>query len=111
MEIVDGVLNDPAAGARRLVYPRDLPGWAPVPWREQAILGECEGDDEIVALGRTAAAAAAARHQRLEDLKRRVRESGRQMGPPRPKALGERVLADFTAMIDEIYPATGSPTR
>ena len=28
---------------------------------------------------------------------------------PNPKALGERVLADFTATIDELYPAEAAP--
>jgi len=107
MEIVYGVLNDPGAGACGLVYMRD-PAWVSTrPLEEQAILGECERDDEIAALGRPAAAAAAAsRRQRLEDLKCRVRESGRLTWQyPDPRALGERVLADFTAMIDAVYPA------
>ena len=107
MEIVYGALNDPGAGAHGFIYTRD-PAWVTTrPLEEQAILGEFERDDEIATLGRPgAAAAAAARRERLEDLKRKVREAGRLTWQyPNPKALGERVLADFTAMIDEIYPA------
>jgi tetratricopeptide (TPR) repeat protein len=116
IEILYGVLNQPGACSHGFIYTRD-PAWVNTrSLEEQAILGEFERADEIATLGRPGAAAAAAtRRQRLEDLKRRVLEAGRLTWQyPNPKALGERVLADFTALIDQTYPAdavTDSLTR
>ena len=107
LEILHAVLNDPRAAGHAFFYTRD-PAWVSTRTpEEQALLGEIESD-YVDAQG--AAAAAAARRDRLEDLKRRVRESGRPTWQyPNPKALGERVLADFTATIDQLYPADAAP--
>ena len=107
IEILHGVLNDPAAAGHAFIYTRD-PAWVSNRASdEQSILIERESGEEIAALGPVAAAAAAlARRQRLEDLRRRVREAGRPVWEyPSPRALGERVLADFTAVVEAIYPA------
>jgi tetratricopeptide (TPR) repeat protein len=111
MEILHGALNHPAAAGHAFFYARD-PAWVRTRTpEEQAILREIERDDEIATLGaRGAAAAAAARGDRLDGLKRKVRESGWPMWQyPDPTALGARVLADFTAMIDDLFPAAAVP--
>ena len=106
MEILHGVLNDPSAAEHSFFYMRD-PAWVDTRSAdERLILGEHESDDEVAALGADAAAAAAAeRRARLDDLKRKVVETGVQTWQyPDPQRLGERVLADFTALIDRLYP-------
>ena len=111
MEILHGALNDPDAAAHSYFYLRD-PAWlATRPAEEQRILGELPTDDEIAALGADAAARAAqVRADRLEDLKRTVRAANmRTWEYPDPRRLGERVLADFSALIDRLYPENQVP--
>ena len=107
MEILHGVLNDPSAAGHAFFYIRD-PAWLDtLPASERAtLLDEAESDDEIAALGAdVAATAAAARRQRLDDLKRTILDSTLPTWQyPDPRALGERVLADFTALIDRSLP-------
>ena len=106
MEILHGVLNDPSAAEHSFFYTRD-PAW--VDSRSEAermILGEYETDDEIAAVGPEAAATAAAqRRERLEELKRKIVATGIPTWQyPDPRQMGERVLADFTALIDRLFP-------
>ena len=111
MEILHGVLNDPASAGHSFFYTRD-PAWVDTrPADEQLVLGELETNDEVEALGpEVAAAAAAARRQRLDELKRRIDDAGLPTWQyPDPQRLGERVLADFSALIDELYPAETEP--
>ncbi|MCU1397635.1 MAG: hypothetical protein JWN62_744 [Acidimicrobiales bacterium] len=106
MEILHGVLNDPQAAEHAFFYTRD-PAWVDArPPDERLVLGEVESDDEIASLGEAAAAAAAAaRRERLEQLKARVAEAGLSTWQyPDPRQLGERVLADFTALVDRLFP-------
>ncbi len=111
LEVLHGVLNDPAAAGHAFFYTRD-PNWVDsLPIDEQLDLRETESDDEVSALGAEAAAVAAAkRRQRLEALKQRVIDAGLATWQyPDPRALGERVLADFSALIDRIYPIDAVP--
>ena len=111
MEILHGVLNDPASAGHAFFYLRD-PAWvAGRPIDEQAVLRESASDDEIAALGADAAeAAAGARRLRLEELKRAVTVAGLPSWQyPDPQALGARVLTDFTALIDRLYPEADTP--
>ena len=111
MEILHGVLNDPSAAAHSFFYTRD-PAWVDSrPVEERMVLGEHETDDEIAALGADAAAAAAAeRRRRLEDLKRKILETGVPTWQyPDPQQMGARVLADFTALIDRLFPDDAVP--
>lgn len=107
MEILHGVLNDPATAEHAFFYTRD-PAWVDSrPDDERLALGEIETDDEVAMLGADAAAASAsARRDRLEDLKSRIRDAGLSTWEyPGPRALGQRVLADFTALLDTLFPA------
>ena len=111
IEILHGVLNDPDAAEHSFFYLRD-PAWVSTrSLEEQRILGELPTDDEIAALGHVAAAQAAeVRRQRLEELKRAVRAANLSTWEyPDPRGLGARVLADFNALIDRLYPANDVP--
>lgn len=111
MEILHGVLNDPASADHAFFYLRD-PAWVDGrPGEDQAALTESASDDEIAALGPEAAeAAAAARRTRLDELKRAVTVAGPPSWQyPDPQALGARVLADFGALIDRLYPELDTP--
>ncbi|MEO6125049.1 MAG: DUF4062 domain-containing protein [Ilumatobacteraceae bacterium] len=111
MEILHGVLNDPASAGYSYFYTRD-PAWVDTrPADERRVLGELESDDEIATLGaHGAATAAAARRERLEELKRRIDDAGLPTWQyPDPQRLGERVLADFSALIDRLYPVATEP--
>ncbi len=111
MEILHGVLNDPDAAGHALFYLRD-PAWLETrPAQERAVLGEFASADEIALLGPEAAEAAAAeRRARLDGLKDRIRGSGHPWWEyPDPVALGERVLADLTEMVERLYPADDTP--
>ncbi|MCU1360995.1 MAG: Tetratricopeptide repeat-containing protein, partial [Ilumatobacteraceae bacterium] len=69
------------------------------------------GDDEIASMGAQAAAAAATdRATRLLALRERVSQSGLPCWQyPDPRQLGQRVLADLTALVDRLYPADDVP--
>ena len=111
MEILHGVLNDPLAAKHAYFYTRD-PAWVDTrSFDERLVLGEVASEDDVALLGAEAAgSAAAARRQRLEELKARVRDAGLATWQyPDPLALGERVLADFTALVDELFPEHEMP--
>jgi tetratricopeptide (TPR) repeat protein len=111
MEVLHGVLNDPDAAGHAFFHLRD-PGWlATRPAEEQAVLGELPSPEEVEALGAEGAEAAAAeRRARLEQLKDRVRSSGLPWATyADPRALGEQVLAELTALVDRLFPADEVP--
>lgn len=97
LEVLHGVLRNPAMADRALFYFRD-PAYL-----ERLPAGENPADFA----GESPDAAA-----RLADLKSRIRAAhaaGSLRFPPRegyptPEALGEQVLQDFTAIIEELYP-------
>jgi nephrocystin-3 len=94
MEVLHGVLNDPDAAGHTFFHLRD-PSWmASRPPEEQEVLGEA--DPANVA--------------KLEQLKDRVRASGHPCQDYRsPEDLGRQVLAELTAMIDQLFPAAEVP--
>ncbi len=108
LEILHGVLNDPAMEQRAFFYLRD-PGYIDtLPPAEQQIHRERPSDDEIERLGPDAAETAA-QHRRdlLGALKDRLRHTELPVrdGYADPIALGQMVLDDLGAMIDRLFPA------
>jgi tetratricopeptide (TPR) repeat protein len=111
MEILHGVLNDPAAIDSAFFYLRD-PAWMAGATADQlALLGEQPSPDEIAALGTEGAErAAAGRQARLQELRERIHASGASAfdyGDIR--ALGERVHADLVSLVDRLYPVSEVP--
>jgi tetratricopeptide (TPR) repeat protein len=94
MEVLHGVLNDPDAAGHTFFHLRD-PSWmASRPPEEQEILGEADP----------------ANVPKLERLKDRVRSSGHPCADyASPEDLGQQVLAELTAMIDQLFPADEVP--
>jgi len=107
LEILHGVLNEPALADHAYFYlrspsyidalpPKEQPGFreGPAPWEVERF-----GADE-------AARRAEERRKRLAALKERIGESGFpvQEDYSDPVALGELVLADLTEVIDSLYP-------
>ncbi|MCU1369699.1 MAG: tetratricopeptide repeat domain containing protein [Ilumatobacteraceae bacterium] len=94
MEVLHGVLHDPGAAGHTFFHLRD-PSWvASRPPEEQEVL--VEADPENI--------------PKLEQLKDRVRSSGHPCQDYRsPQDLGRQVLAELTAMIDELFPAGEVP--
>jgi ATP/maltotriose-dependent transcriptional regulator MalT len=106
LEILHGVLNEPASAGRVFFYLRDPAYAAQQPPSEQAVYLEVATDDEVAALGAEAAEARAARRrQQLAELKARLRTSGHPVRDyADPIALGPLVLADLAAMVDALFP-------
>ncbi len=94
LEILHGVLNDPDAPGHACFYLRD-PAWvAALPAQERALY--LEPDAEGAA--------------RLQALRERVRGSAFPVADyGSPEELGGRVLADFEALIDRLFPAAQVP--
>ena len=94
LEILHGVLNNSDAGGHAYFYLRD-PAWvASLPAEARAPYVEPDAEGAA----------------RLEALRERVRGSGFPVADyPDPEALGERVLADFEALIDRLFPASQVP--
>ncbi len=94
LEILHGVLNDPEADGHAYFYLRD-PAWvATLAAQDRALYLEPDADGAA----------------RLEALRERVRGSGFPVADyGEPEALGERVLADFEALIDRLFPAAQVP--
>lgn len=94
MEVLHGVLNDPDAAGHTFFHLRD-PSWmASRPAGEQEILGEVDP----------------ANIPKLEQLKDRVRASGNPCQDyASPEDLGRQVLAELTAMVDQLFPADEVP--
>ncbi len=107
LEILHGVLNEPASCGHAFFYLRDPSYAASRPPTERALLAEGPSEEEVAVLGADAAnAKAAQRRQRLVELKARIRASGHPVRDyADPIALGPLVLADLAAMVDELFPA------
>jgi tetratricopeptide (TPR) repeat protein len=91
LEILHGVLNDPAMAGRALFYFRD-PAYA---CQKGGDYASASSDDAV----------------KLEDLKDRIRASGFPVveGYPTPEALADRLEADLWAVLDEAFPAEDVP--
>ena len=102
MEILHGVLRNPAMADHSLFYFRDPDYINHLP----------DGSDPADFVAESSFAA-----KKLADLKERIRTehatAGLHYKPrenyPDPDALGELVLADFTSIIDKLYPKTDIP--
>jgi len=94
LEILHGVLNNPAAGGHAFFYLRD-PAWV-----------EALPDDARSVFVESDTRGA----ERLEGLRRRVRESSFPVADyGSPEELGERVLADLTALAERLFPESEAP--
>ena len=108
LEILHGVLNDPAMEHRAFFYLRDPAYVASLPEPERTIHLELPSHDEVQRLGADGAAAAADRRRRsLVELKDRIRGTAFPVrdGYADPIELGRMVLDDVGAMIDRLFPA------
>src|SRR3954454_20150133 len=94
LEVLHGVLNDPAAAGHAFFYLRD-PAWVDaLPAAEREFYVE-PGVDGVA---------------KLDALKDRIRASSHPVHTyGDPVALGQLVLADLVALVDEVYPADTSP--
>jgi len=94
MEVLHGVLNDPDAAGHTFFHLRD-PSWmASRSPEEQEILGEAVPENVA----------------KLEQLKDRVRASGHPCHDYlSPEDLGQQVLTELTAMVDQLFPAGEVP--
>ena len=112
LEILHGVLNDPGMSDHAYFYFRD-PHWAHSrPERQRAEYLEGPTADELKNLdSRAAEQHAEMRRQKLSFLKDRIRSSGFPVKENflNPKQLGELVLADFTDLIDRLFPEGSEP--
>ena len=95
LEILHGVLNNPEMAQHALFYLRNPSYVDTLPEEQRADYRET--DHALVA--------------QLAALKQRIRTSGFPVHEayPDPKALGQLVLADLTALIEELYPAGSEP--
>ena len=99
LEIIHGVLESPAMRDRSIFYFRDHDYLNNLPAGANPANFQCESEESI---------------QKLAELKKKIRAehtSGKLLYPPRenypdPQTLGELVLADFTELIDMLYPAS-----
>ena len=102
LEILQGVLNDPAMADHAFFYFRDLQFIDSVPAEERPDFATEDAESQT----------------KLERLKDRIRheyQAGRLKYEPREnyldaKALGAQVLSDFTAVIDKLYPEGEQPS-
>jgi len=109
LEILHGVLNNPAMAEHTFFYLRN-PAYTKGKPPDQFL--EIPTPDEIAELGPQGAQGRAAERQaKLAALKDRIRSSGLPVheGYSDPRALGEAVLADLSAVIERLYPAGSEP--
>lgn len=112
LEILHGVLNNPAMAEHALFYFRSPAYVDSLPEPERDTFREVPAHAETALLGPGAAARRAdEREARLLALKQRIRASGFPVREdyPDPRALGELVLTDMRAIIDRVYPEGTKP--
>jgi tetratricopeptide (TPR) repeat protein len=112
LEILHGVLNDPAMKTHAFFYLRD-PAWVDaMPEDRQAVFREVAEPDDIARFGlEEARRRCDERRAKLEDLKRRIRSSGFPVreGFRSAEDLGRLVLDDLTAVIEARFPERAIP--
>jgi tetratricopeptide (TPR) repeat protein len=107
LEILHGVLNDPAMATNAFFYLRDpafvqtLPEWTRPEFMESAAPEDIKDFGEAEAARRVAE-----RREKLARLKDRIRTSGLPVREdyPNPRDLGRLVLEDLTRLIDTLFP-------
>lgn len=110
LEIVHGVLRDPAMADRSLFYFRDPAYVETLPGERRGEMLDGEEPYEPDGDGRAGV-------RKIDALKDRIRAAHRagclkyapREGYAAPEAFAEQVLADFTAILDELYPADQVP--
>jgi tetratricopeptide (TPR) repeat protein len=113
LEILHGVLDDPAMAGHSFFYFRDPAFVDALPAAERPKHLEGPLPEERERLGDAEAERrAAARRDRLADLKQRIRRSGLPVreGYRDAKDLGVRVLEDLTRVIERRFPEGSEPT-
>jgi tetratricopeptide (TPR) repeat protein len=112
LEIMHGVLNNPGMKGHAFFYFRSPAYIESLPAEEQCLFKETQTPEEIERYGREEAERrAASRRGRLERLKQAIRASGAPVREnyPDPRALGEMVLSDLRAVIEQRYPSHSQP--
>jgi hypothetical protein len=112
LEILHGVLNNPAMADHALFYFRDRAYAESRPGEKRRDFLELPTDEDIAKYGeQEAARRAEERRQKLSLLKERIRQSGFpvQVNYPTPQAVGEMVLHDMKAIIEHLYPKGSEP--
>jgi ATP/maltotriose-dependent transcriptional regulator MalT len=112
LEILHGVLNNPQMAGHAFFYFRSPDYVASLPLEIQPDFGESATPEEIEQFGADDAARRAAdRKRKLAFLKQRIRSSGVPVreGFPNARTLGELVLADFTDLINRLFPPGSQP--
>ena len=107
LEILEGVLNNPAMAEHALFYFRSRAYLNTLPLEKQQAYAEHPLEEEVKELGEEhAIGRAEERCARLTNLKRKIRESGLPVREdyPDPRALGALVLADMSSVIDTLFP-------
>jgi tetratricopeptide (TPR) repeat protein len=113
LEILHGVLNDPAMADHAFFYFRDPAYVDSRPANERSAFVEGPTAEETAELGEEEARRhASGRERALAVLKDRIRASGVPVRErvPDPIALGELVLRDLTAVIDRLFPEGSEPS-
>jgi tetratricopeptide (TPR) repeat protein len=113
LEILHGVLNNPAMAGHALFYFRDPSYINKLPTKAKYDYVEIPTREEIKRFGIEAAKQRAKnRRQKLRNLKTKIRISGLPLREnyPSPKALGQWILQDLTKIIDKIYPKSDQPS-
>lgn len=106
LEILHGVLNDPAKSKRAYFYFRD-PAFAKRSGHDPSIYLERPTETEIASLGPDAAEKLAeSRRRKLTELKTRIQASGCRVrdGYGDQAVLGDLVLRDLTDLIERLFP-------
>jgi tetratricopeptide (TPR) repeat protein len=113
LEILHGVLNDPAMADHALFYFRDPLFIESLPADERSKYLELPAEEEIAKLGREEAERRTeGRREKLRALKDRIRASVPvREDYPSPQELGEIVLRDVTAIIERLYPVDEIPSE
>lgn len=112
LEIIHGVLNDPAMANRACFYFRDPAYIQSSPPTQQARFTEAPTPEEIERYGpEEAQRRAEERRGKLAALKRRIRQSGVALREnyPDPRTLGQWVLRDLTVAINQQFPPESKP--
>jgi hypothetical protein len=106
LEMLHGVLNDPALADHAFFYLRSPSYIGTLPPEDRPAFREAPAPDEVERLGADEAARRAdERRDKLAALKERITSSFPVPDDyADPEALGKLVLADLTAVIDSLYP-------
>jgi tetratricopeptide (TPR) repeat protein len=106
LEILHGVLNDPAMADHAFFYFRDPTCMDPLPEEERWELVERDIPDEVAHLGAAEAARRTAeRREKLTALKERIRGTGLPVSSyATPAALAEAVRRQLYELIEQLYP-------